>query len=150
MKNTSNRRRFLIACTGAGIVGAAVPLGIYSLDSKNRLRGLIQSMLENNLPGTTVSQADVERFAADFFVKDDKVTLNNHIFSVLDPVIRVASQYDDGLRARVYDFERKVISNFLLNSDFFATGSDRKSVTYYGTSERICSAANPFAQFLSQ
>jgi hypothetical protein len=148
MNNPIERRKFLKICAGTAIL-AALPLGIYMLDGQSRLHDLVESILHKNLPGRIISQDDIKQFSKDFFVERYDIALKTHIFSVLDPVIRVASGFDENLHGKIDKLERMILTKFLLNSDFFAHDTKNKTIIYNGATSSICRTSNPFAQFLT-
>tara|TARA_R110000851_G_scaffold14121_2_gene47855 strand:- start:196135 stop:196584 length:450 start_codon:yes stop_codon:yes gene_type:complete len=148
MNNAIERRKFLKICVGTAIV-ATLPLGVYVLDSKSRLSAFVENILTKTLPGRIISQTDIKQFSEDFFVERYDIALKTHIFSVLDPVIRVASGFDENLHGKIDDLERMIVTKFLLNSDFFENNTKTKKISYYGSTDTICRTANPFAQFLT-
>jgi hypothetical protein len=148
MNNPIERRKFLKICAGTAIL-AALPLGIYMLDGQSRLHDLVESILHKNLPGRIISQDDIKQFSKDFFVERYDIALKTHIFSVLDPVIRVASGFDENLHGKIDKLERMILTKFLLNSDFFANDTKNKTIIYNGATSSICRTSNPFAQFLT-
>jgi hypothetical protein len=148
MNNSIELRKFLKICAGTAIL-AALPLEIHMLDSQSRLHDLVESILNKNLPGRIISQADIKQFSKDFFVERYDIALKTHIFSVLDPVIRVASGFDENLHGKIDNLERMIVTKFLLNSDFFANNTKNKTIIYNGATSSICRTSNPFAQFLT-
>lgn len=153
MKNLS-RRKLLKMAIGSGVLLASFPTALYMLDRENRLIAHIRGILETNLPGTVIADADVKNFAYDFFIEKDGVSFKRYVGNLLHPVVQFAAKHSEFLYGKVYEFERQVISNFLLNSDFFQNSdffhsrNNLKAITYYGPVNKVCSTANPFAQFV--
>jgi hypothetical protein len=148
MNNAIERRKFLKICVGTAIV-ATLPLGIYVLNSKSRLNALVEDILYKNLPGRVISRADIQQFSEEFFVEKYDIALKTHIFAVLDPVIRVTSGFDENLHGKIDKLERLIVTKFLLNSNFFAHETKKKTIIYNGATSSICRTSNPFAQFLT-
>ncbi|GGP71480.1 hypothetical protein [Shewanella saliphila] len=148
MNKSTERRKFLKICAATSIV-AVLPLGIYVLDNESRLYQLVEDILTKHLPGRLILQADIEKFSKDFFIERYDIALKTHVFSVLAPLVRVASGFDEDLHGKIDNLERMILTKFLLNSDFFANDAKKKTIIYNGATSNICRTKNPFAQFLT-
>ncbi len=133
---------------GSSVLLATFPIALYKLDRENRLIAHIRGILERNLPGTTIADADVKNFAYDFFIEKDGISFKRYVGNLLNPVVQLAAKHSEFLYGKVYDFERQVVSNFLLNSDFFQNTNSLTAITYYGPVNKVCSMVNPFSQFV--
>lgn len=141
MKRIS-RRQLL----GGVLFGALGLGGLYAYE--NRYRDLVVSIVRDRLSYLDLSQVDLDAFADDFIADRGAYGIRGRLFAWAYPVIENAG-FLNPMPERTDTFEYRVVSRFLLSTDFFWHGSDEtraiQYVAYDNPYVRLC--ANPFAQF---
>lgn len=141
------RRKLFAAAAGVGVSGAAAAgMGAHTLMTIGPARSYIADIIRRRVPQIDVSADTIALFAQDLLEAGD-ITLRERVVS-----------YGGGLAASVLraadvqpveTYERRIVTTFLINSDFFDENREpSRSVQYFGLSDTVCSFANPFAQFL--
>ena len=124
-------------------------IGFYAYE--NRYKDLIVEILQDNLTYLNLEGIDLYAFAEDFINDRGTYGVRGHFLALAYPVIRHAS-FLNIERAQVERFEYRVVSRFLLSTDFFANGAIEalpiRYVAFSNPYRRPC--ANPFAEITSQ
>ncbi len=141
-----DRRTFLLGLAGTGAIGAVAGGTLLSTDGP--LRSWIARVVRDHLAEGGMTGTDLDVFARDYLAS-----------RAGSPMLR-AYAAGEGLlgrhmpldKARVREIDnirRSIVTEYLVNSDMFASRRPPgATVTYAGSSARICGTANPFAQFL--
>jgi hypothetical protein len=140
LRRTLTRRKFLISG------GALLTVGVsgWAYTREFTYRNLIISVLHRKLAYMTLDEASLRTFA-DAFVNDyGTLGLKGEGLALSRPVFPIV---DSPGTDEVTRFENRVVSKFLLSSDFFRNGADETRlityVAYYNPYSLAC--ANPFA-----
>ena len=144
-------RRTLLAGAGSvaalGVVGGGV-VG-YGLFADGSFVSWVHHVLRSHLPGVKLAAQEIDQFAKDLMTvrppyrKIKAATIaNGYVYSTAESL---------GLESgAVENYQRQIVTLFLLNSDFFQLEDPlTEEVTYFGIMDPICSVANPFAQLLT-
>jgi hypothetical protein len=139
--NRITRRQLLTAALAAalGLTGWYV----YEHDFKR----LVLHVLETRLNFLNLAEADLNQFAGDFYADIGTYGFRGHLLALAYPLLDRADFFN--LReADQEKFEYRVVSRFLLSTDFFRNGADEKQpvryVAYNSPYHYAC--GNPFAQ----
>jgi hypothetical protein len=125
--------------------------GLLSLFSfyayENQYKNLIVEIIEDRLGYLNLSEIDLFEFADAFAEDRGTYGLRGHLLALAYPIEHASSL---GLELEDQEeFEYKVLSRFLLSTDFFAHGTDDSRAVHYvaysNPYRRPCS--NPFARF---
>jgi hypothetical protein len=140
MKRIISRRRFLIS--GVATMTAAVAGWAYLQEFT--YHNLIISVLHRKLSYLELDESSLGKFAADFAGDYGTLGHKGQLLALSRPVLPLV----DSLAAdEVTRFEDRVVSKFLLSTDFFRNGADEtrpvKYVAYYNPYNVAC--GNPFA-----
>jgi hypothetical protein len=136
----------LIAGSGVAVLGATGALWIGSrLDGKH---SWIESVLRKHLPGVQLDPESLATFVAHFAenrVFEDK---RSNLAMSLDQAVPVLTQHVPKAKRRVERLERRVVTEYLMGSNFFRVPDPRKETIFYSTAMPAC--GNPFAVFRDQ
>jgi hypothetical protein len=137
------RRKLLALGTALGTV-AVMGGGTAAFVLTDRYRGWLRFTLARSLPGYSLEPDGFERFVEDYNVrKPDSTKLR--IFAAAERLTDANWALPGEMAADVEQEERRIVSDFLLGSDFFQNYPDgAKTITYAGMPE-ACSS--PFATF---
>jgi hypothetical protein len=144
VKGRLGRRQFLLAASGGAVVvvGSGAGLGLYSSDYP--LRHWIARIIRDNLPGVTISDAALEAYTDDALATASAQKSLTRLAALANLVAPDIHRVSDRLSKPVDDFERYIISGFLLRSNFFELEDPfQDEIVYVG--ETLCN--NPFANF---
>ncbi|MEL6415437.1 MAG: hypothetical protein AAFQ15_10915 [Pseudomonadota bacterium] len=142
------RRKLFAAAAGVGVTGAAAAgMGAHTLMTIGPARSYIADILRRRVPQIDVPADTIAAFAQDLLNAGD-ITLRERVVSygggAAASVLRAADLQP------IETYERRIVTTFLINSDFFDEDREsERSVEYFGLSDTVCSFANPFAEFLS-
>ena len=140
------RRAFL-----AGAAIAAVGLVAWRFHRSSHERA-VAAILQKRLEYLRLDEAGVQRFAHDFAQRN---ILNGRALSTADalwPIYRnLPVTWHYSWTTRVNYAEERIVSNYLMSSDFFVNGEDyTKPVMYLGFYDAMTHAcANPFKQLVT-
>ncbi len=127
-------RRNLLFLAGAAAAGVAT-LGLtYAF---NTPQGIVVSIVRQKLPGLDISDDDIRQFADDFIAADmDTSTVEMSGLRVIRPFVGMPPfrwMMPGAIADGIENFERRVITEFALGTDFFTSyAEDRSRVTYMG------------------
>lgn len=143
-------RRAVLAWAGFGVASAAVAGGIagLALETDVTLRRFVEVILSRRLPGVTIRDGDVAAFAEDFVASrhaDHRIRLLSLAGGAPAEALEMARIHSENYEI----YERAIVSDFLMSSNFFSLSDPtRQVVEYRGLSPRLCAGANPFARFV--
>lgn len=138
-----DRRKVLALGTAIGTIGL-VGGGAGAFVLSDRYRGWIRSTLLRALPGYSLEPEGFERFVDDYNARKPNST-KLRVFAAAERLMDASWALPQEMAADVAQEERRIVSDFLLGSDFFRNYPDGpKTIAYSGMPE-ACSS--PFATF---
>ena len=135
----SSRRRFLIA-SGALIAAAGAGFsGVRFADSREEW---VASVIRDNLPGITIDTDSLAKFVAES-VRGDALRPVTHRLAVFaEQSVPWVTARIPKVRHGLDKLERRVLTEFLLGSNFFRVPNPKQeTIVYYGPA---IACANPF------
>lgn len=137
-----DRREVMIG--GTALLGTtALGGGYYVIDNDRALQAWIETLVARHLPGARIDQPSLARFSGDKLVEIGS-NPNYRIYAASLSTGLDISTLSGALRDKIEAFERKTVSDFLLQSDFFSLDDpSAQPVTYEGSGPTAC--RNPFA-----
>jgi hypothetical protein len=137
-----NRREVMIG--GGALLGAtALGGGVYVVNNDRALQGWIESLVARNLPNVRLDPQSLARFSSEKLAEIGSSRQYRVYAASLSTGLDL-STLSETLRDKVEAFERKTLSDFLLDSNFFALDDpSAQPVTYEGKGPAACH--NPFA-----
>lgn len=144
-KRWPTRRRFLWAGTGA-VVALAAGAGAYQGGTPWLVRRWAMDVILDNLPGVTIDRPSLAQFAHDALHNDELLQpRTRQILVCVASTMPALARRVEGIARRVEILERRLLSEFLLSSNFFAVVESRaEPVAYAG---RVPGCGNTFARF---
>jgi hypothetical protein len=137
------RRNLLLMGVAAGALGL-VGGGGAALVAMDRYQGWIRDILQRSLPGYDLEPDGLALFTDEYFAKKKSAT-KLRLFAAAQPVVNAKPVLPEDMAEDVEEEERRILSNFLIGSDFFENyPRGRREITYRGSAE-ACSS--PFATF---
>jgi hypothetical protein len=135
-----NRRNFLLLGSAAGGLGLLGGGAAYvKVDNHH---AWVSDILHRGLPGYALEPRGLSQFIDEYFAK---ATRKLKAFAAVEGLIDVKWALDSKRKNELEIEERKILSQFLLGSDFFANyPPGPKEITYLGV-QKAC--ASPFAQY---
>ena len=136
------RRQFIDL--GIGAVGA---LAIWRLSKSDH--EAIAMMLYTKLSYLKLDADGVQKFSRDFAARHDLSSTRLHVINALGPVYRhlTNSAVAADAVSAVHHGEERIITNYLIGSDFFINGADESRVVrYLGLLDPLQACGNPFAR----
>lgn len=140
------RRTFLAAAT-LGAVGAVA----WRVHRSSHERA-IAAILHKRLDYLRLDEAGVQRFAHDFASRDILKPRNLKTVDALWPIYRhLPVSWHYAWTTRINYAEERIVSNYLISTDFFVNGEDyTKPVMYLGYYDAMTHACgNPFKQLVA-
>jgi hypothetical protein len=117
---------------------------------ENNYSNLIVSILTTKLEFLNLDEVDLNTFAHEFAADAGTFGSKGHLLALTYPVLRRADFMRMGKAdTEIAEFEYRVVSKFLLSTDYFKNGADEtRPVRYvaYNSPYRFA-CGNPFAQF---
>jgi len=137
------RRRTFLLSTAAAICGA---IGWDFATSADQ--SAIVKVLHKKLHYLRLDDAGVRRFAADIAGLGIVSSLRLHVIDAADGLYtRRTLNPDTGLGRALRHGEDKVVTQYLMSSDFFINGADKnRTVSYLGYYDPLVACNNPFAR----
>lgn len=139
-----SRRGFLVAgglcAVGAGVAGTAVWTSF-----RDSRAAWVEDVIRRNLPGVTIDEASLQTFVSEM-VSHDWLQPQMHRLSVFAQqtvpwVTARIPKARDGLEK----LERRVLTEFLIGSNFFRVSDPKQeTISYYG---QATACPNPFVTF---
>jgi hypothetical protein len=141
------RRAFLVGAAALCAVG-----GVAWRFQRSSNERAIADILKKRLDYLQLDESGVQRFAHDFA---ERKILNRRLLNTVDalwPIYRyVPLKWHYSWATRANYAEERIVSNYLIATDFFANGADyAKPVMYLGYYDAMTHAcANPFKQLVA-
>ncbi len=138
------RRGMLSSLAGLGAMAGAFAWRFHRSD----VAAAIATVVRTRLAYLDLDQAGVEQFARDLAARNDISALKLRALGVAGPLYRWASgtngrNWLDALRVS----EERIVTIFLLSSDFFTHGADEhRTVRYLALYDAMHACSNPFAR----
>ena len=142
------RRKLIITGAATGATGAVLAgLGAQTLYTSGPLKTYVEDILKRHVPDVDVLKETVNLFVEDLLAAG-RITRKERLVSYGGGVAA------SGLRMAnvrpVETYERRVVTWFLISSNYFETDKEPDAeLEYYGFSELVCAQANPFAEFMT-
>jgi hypothetical protein len=138
----SRRRLLLGSAAGAVVVAGGGFAGLLILDGYS---SWIRLILQRALPGYELEPEGLDQFVAAYHARKKWKSKRMRAYAAIEHVIDINWALPTDMAEDVEDEERRIVSEFLLGSDFFQNYPDgAKIVTYAGLPEACVS---PFATF---
>jgi len=143
------RRNFL----KFGLAGLALgSIGFVLGTHKSALKAYVHNIINEHMQSSGLLAGGLEQFADDIHNAPHVTYQARGLVFVVHKLAGSPSEIlaNDFLENFRVEFNRRVISDYLLSSDFFyETKSPGATVNYLGfTDRRVCNQSNPFAKFL--
>ncbi len=138
------KRRTMIALAGAGAVFA---LGAWRLTAATQ-RDAILAVLRKRLDYLRLDPVGVGRFADDLVATKEISRLRLRLIGAAGPLYEDLPLSGGGrIRHTIRHGEERIVTLYLLSSDFFRHGADESRVIQYvGMYDPLQACANPFAR----
>lgn len=134
------RRRKFLVMSAAGTL-AIVGGGAFVLT--DRYRGWIHATLQRSLPGYSLQASGLTRFVEEYNARKQGNT-RLRLFAAAQRLVDAKPVLPEEMAADFEAEERRIVSDFLIGSDFFDNyPNGPKEITYRGVAE----ACSPFATF---
>ena len=137
------RRKFLLMGSAAGallVLGGSGAAFVWS----DRYRGWIEATLRRAVPGYNLELTGLARFVEDYNAHKEG-GLRLRLFAAAERLVDAKWALPAKMAADVEEEERRIVSHFLLGSDFFQNyPNGTKMITYAGSTE---ACGSPFATF---
>jgi hypothetical protein len=144
-----NRRTFVTLGLGSLALGS---LGLLVGTHKSALRDYVHNVIHEHMHDGGLIAGGIEQFVSDIRNAPHITYQAKGLIFVVhklagSPSEILANDFLDNFRV---EFNRRIISDYLLSSDFFHENKGPgATVNYLGyTDRRICNQSNPFAKFL--
>ena len=138
-----SRRRLLLgtAASALAVAGGGVA-GLLMLDG---YRGWIRLVLLRALPGYEFEPEGLDQFVTEYNARKKWRSKKMRAFAAVEHVLDVKWALPTDMADDVEEEERRIVSDFLLGSDFFQNYPDGAKVITYSAAPEACSS--PFATF---
>jgi hypothetical protein len=137
------RRTLLLMGTAIGgmaVIGAAG--GAYV--AVDRYEGWIRKILQRSLPGYNFDPEGLAMFVDEYNERQGR-SIKYRLFAAAEGLVDSKAMLPDHQEAQVRERERRILSDFLMGSDFFQNyPNGSKTVTYRG---KPVACVSPFATF---
>jgi hypothetical protein len=142
MIHMQSRRKFLLMGTATGVL--AVLGGGSAFVALDHYRGWIRAVLRRSLPGYEVEPEGLDRFVEDYNARTyDGPAFRT--FAAAQNVFNATVILPEDMQSTVEERERRILTDFLLGSDFFDQyPNGTRVITYRGAPE---ACGSPFATF---
>lgn len=139
-----NRRQLLVAGAALAVVGSAGTLWLAM--RSHETQDWIQAVVRKHLPSARLDAASLRAFATTLAnepaFRSQKIALALDVDALAPAIVRIAPE----VSRKIEQLERRVLSSYLLASNFFRVGDPRTDTILCGEPMPAC--GNPFAQFL--
>jgi hypothetical protein len=137
------RRRLLIASSGVAMLGAAGAVWLGSrLEDR---RTWIESVLREHLPGIQLDRASLATFVTQFAGDREFDDKKSNLAMMLDQTVPAVTRHVSKVDRRVDQLERRVVTEYLMGTNFFRVPDPRQETIFY--SDAMLACGNPFAVF---
>ena len=143
-----NRRTLLKLGLGGLVLGS---LGFVLRSPNEALRDYVRHIVSEHLKNGQLIASGIDQFANDMQQAPNFTYRSKALAFVMGRFSNAAYEtpFDGFLEDFRTEFDRQIISDYLLSSDFFfEEKGPGATVNYIGYANRICNQANPFARFL--
>ena len=137
------RRKLLVAGAGVATLGAAGALWIGS--RYDGPHAWIEAVLRRNLPGVRLDPESLAKFVAELAERPDIKNRKTHLAMTLDQTMPAITRQMSKAQRRVERLERRVVTEYLVGSNFFRVSDPSAEVIVYAGAMPAC--GNPFARF---
>lgn len=138
----TSRRQFLLMSVAAG--GIAMIGGGAAFAITDRYEGWVREILHRRLPGYRLDPKGFAHFLDDYNAKQGHA-IKLRMFAAAQGVVDVKVLLPHGMEIKIDEEERRILSSFLVGSDFFEKyPNGPKRITYRGLP---LACGNPFATF---
>jgi hypothetical protein len=137
------RRKLLVASVGVATLGAAGAIWVGS--RYDGPHAWIESVLRRHLPGVQLDPESLAKFVAEFAARRELTDRKAQLAMTLDQTIPAITRRVSKAQRRVERLERRVVTEYLLGSNFFRASDPRAEVIVYAGPMPAC--GNPFAVF---
>ncbi|HEY1726731.1 MAG TPA: hypothetical protein VGF89_15020 [Steroidobacteraceae bacterium] len=137
------RRRTFLISAGAVVCGALATRYATSRDQH-----AISKVLYKKLSYLKLDAMGVQRFAADMAARREISSFRLHVTDAAGMLYTDSSLSPDSrLGSAVRHGEDRIVTQYLISSDFFHFGSDRSRIVHYlGYYDPLLACSNPFAR----
>ena len=140
---SSTRRRLLIAGSALAVLGSGGALWIGSrLEDR---AAWIESVVREQLPGVLLDPQSLAMFVRQFAAHRDFENMRWKLAMGLDQAIPVIARRVQKAERRIERLKRRVLTEYLVGSNFFRVSDPRKEMIVYSAAIPAC--GNPFAVF---
>jgi hypothetical protein len=135
----------VIAAAGAGLLGVGGWRFLRSHDEE-----AILMVLRKRLGYLHLDEAGMRAFASDLASRKLVSSGKLRLMVTLGPLYRrLALNERNSITAAIRHGEERIVTNYLLSSDFFINGVDEtRTVRYLGFYDPLHACSNPFARFV--
>lgn len=131
-------------------MGAAAAGGLAALGAggayvvTDRQHRWIAKILSRSLPGYSFEPGGLARFIAEYTAKE-RSSMKERILAAAQGLVDAKAVLPEQSAARLAERERKILSDFLVGSDFFENYPDGPTLITYRGAPTVC--VSPFARF---
>jgi hypothetical protein len=138
------RRNVLVGFAALGALGATMRWSGASLAPEDAVKTIVYKRLDY----LSLDPAGVRQFAADYVAAMDISTAKLRLIAAVAPLYRRLSSAPGHFLYRSARYgEERVVTRYLLSSDFFSSGADEnRIVRYLGFYDPLQACGNPFAR----
>ena len=142
-------RRSVLLGGGAALGVAALSItGVQVLlDSRAEMGRWLREILTRHLPDTPIPQDTFAAFLSDLLAETDRYSFRHEVMAVAESFLPTVPLPTESMRAKLEEFERWVITSFLVRTDYFDLVDPKVQPIQYLGMNVICSS--PFASFES-
>jgi hypothetical protein len=138
------KRRTIVGIAGLGVVAGVLGWRFAAA----RDRDAIIMVLRKRLAYLLLDQAGVEKFADDLAATHQVSSPRLHLLEAAEPLYMNVQFSGDGvISSGMRHAEERIVTLYLLSSDFFKNGADQtRMVRYLGRYDAFQACASPFAR----
>jgi hypothetical protein len=137
-----SRRSFLIA---GGAVAAVIGAGISGVRFAGSREEWVASVIRDNLPGITIERDSFAKFVEEVIASDALKPVTHRLAVFAEQSVPWVAARIPKVRNGLDRLERRVLTEFLLGSNFFRIPNPKQeTIVYYGPA---IACGNPFVSF---
>jgi hypothetical protein len=138
------RRTLLLGACALSVAGVGAVGGGYLLGSAGIRARWIEALLRRNLPGIEIEPGSLARFVQEMLATDLLVSRKRALVASADLAAPQLTARVGSVRRFREEAERKIVTDFLMGSNFFRVANPAaEPIVYYG---RPAVCPNPFAR----
>jgi len=141
--DSPTRRKLLVASAGVATLGAAGAVWVGS--RYDGPQAWIEAVIRRNLPGIRLDPASLAKFVAEFAARREVNGRSASTAMLLDQTVPALTRRVAKAQRQVERLERRVVTEYLIGSNFFRVRDPRAEVIVYAGAIPAC--GNPFAMF---